>query len=210
MKRLFLASFDGSLGDLAGLVLLDNRLDDTDGDSLTHVTDGETTKRRVGGESLNAHWLGWNHLHNSSITRLDELGRVFDRLSSTTINLLKELRELAGNVSGMAVKDWSIAGTDLARVVENDDLGVEGLSTLGRIVLGVTGDVATTNLLDRDVLDIEADVVTGKTLNELFVVHLDGLDFSGDTSWGKVTTIPALMIPVSTRPTGTVPIPPIL
>src|SRR5207249_2995931 len=53
---------------------------------------------------------------------------------------------------------------------------------LGRVVLGVTGDVATTDLLDRDVLDVEADVVTGDTLNKLLVVHLDGLDFSGHTS----------------------------
>jgi len=31
-------------------------------------------------------------------------------------------------------------------------------------------------------LDIEADVVSGKTLGELLVVHLDGLDFGGHTS----------------------------
>jgi hypothetical protein len=31
-----------------------------------------------------------------------------------------------------------------------------------------------------DVLDVETDVVTGNTLNELLVVHFDGLDFSGD------------------------------
>ena len=31
----------------------------------------------------------------------------------------------------------------------------------------------------RHVLDVETDVVTGDTLLELLVVHLDGLDFSG-------------------------------
>jgi hypothetical protein len=70
-------------------------------------------------------------------------------------------------------------------MVENDDLSVERLSSLGRVVLGVTSNVTTTDFLDRDVLDVEANVVSGKTLNKLFVVHLDGLDFSGDTSGGE-------------------------
>jgi hypothetical protein len=64
-------------------------------------------------------------------------------------------------------------------------LGIEGLSTLGRIVLGVTSNVTTTDFLDGDVLDVETNVVTRETLNELFVVHLNGLDFSSNTSGGK-------------------------
>jgi len=181
MSSLFLGlSFLGSLGDLAtGLVSLDNGLDDTDGDGLAHVADGETTKRGVVGEGLNTHGLAGNHLDDGGITRLDELGAVLNGLAGTTIDLLEELRELAGNVGSVAIQHWGITSTDLARVVEDDDLGVEGLGTLGRVVLGVTADVATTNLLDGDVLDVEANVVTGNTLNELFVVHLDGLDFSG-------------------------------
>ena len=37
----------------------------------------------------------------------------------------------------------------------------------------------------RHVLDVETDVVTGDTLLELLVVHLDGLDFSGHTDGGE-------------------------
>ena len=184
-RHLFLGSLLGGLGDLASLVDLGDRLDDTDSDGLTHVTDGETAKWWVLGESLNAHWLGWNHLDDGGITRLDELGGGFDRLASSAIDLLEKLGELASNVGSVAVKNWSVASTDLTRVVENNDLGVEGLGTLWWIVLGVTGNVATTDLLDGDVLDVEADVVTWETLGELLVVHLDGLDFSGDTSWGE-------------------------
>jgi hypothetical protein len=183
--RLFLGSLSGSLGDLAGLVNLGDGLDDTDSDSLTHVTDGETTKRRVVSEGLNAHGLGGNHLDDGSVTRLDELGVGLGGLTGTAIDLLEELRELAGNVGSVAIEDWCVTGTDLTGVVEDDDLGVEGLSTLGGVVLGVTGNVATTDLLDGDVLDVEADVVTGNTLDKLLVVHLDGLDFSGDTSGGE-------------------------
>jgi hypothetical protein len=184
-ERLFLGSLLGGLGDLASLVGLDDGLDDTDGNGLTHVTDSETTERRVVSESLNAHGLGGNHLDDGSVTRLDELGGVLNRLAGTAVDLLKQLRELAGNVGSVAIEDWCVTGTDLTRVVEDDDLGVEGLGTLGGVVLGVTGNVTTTDLLDGDVLDVEADVVTGDTLGKLLVVHLDGLDFSGDTSGGE-------------------------
>jgi hypothetical protein len=102
-------------------------------------------------------------------------------LASAAIDLLEELRELASNVGSVAIEHWSVASANLARVVKDDDLGVEGLGTLGRIVLGVTGNVATANLLDGNVLDVEADVVTWKTLDELFVVHFDGLHFSSNT-----------------------------
>jgi hypothetical protein len=179
--HLFLASLDSGLGDLAlALVDLDHGLDDTDSDSLTHVTDGEATKRWVVSEGLNAHGLAGNHLDDSGITRLDELGVVLNRLAGTTVDLLEELGELAGDVSSVAVQDWSVASTDLTGVVEDDDLGVEGLGTLGGVALGVTTDVATADFLDRDVLDVETDVVAWDTLGELLVVHLDGLDFSGN------------------------------
>lgn len=183
--RLFLGRLLGSLGDLAGLVGLDNGLDDTDSNGLTHVTDSETTKRRVVSEGLNTHGLGGHHLDDGSVTRLDELGVALGGLAGTAVNLLEELRELASNVGSVAVEDWCVTGTDLTRVVEDDDLGVEGLGTLGGVGLGVTSNVTTTDLLDGDVLDVEADVVTGNTLDKLLVVHLDGLDFSGHTSGGE-------------------------
>jgi len=179
---LLLGGLDGSLGDLASLVRLLNGLNDTDSDSLSHITNGETSKRWVISEGLNTHRLGWNHLDDGSITRLDELGGGFNGLSGTTINLLQELTKLASNVSSVAIQDWGITGADLTGVVENDDLSVERLSSLGRVVLGVTSNVATTDFLDGDVLDVEANVIAWETLDKLLVVHLDGLDFSGDTS----------------------------
>jgi len=85
----------------------------------------------------------------------------------------------------VTIQDWGVTSTDLTRVVKDDDLGVEGLGTLGGVVLGVTGNVTTADFLDGNVLDVEADVVTGNTLDELLVMHLDGLDFSGHTSGGE-------------------------
>jgi hypothetical protein len=88
-------------------------------------------------------------------------------------------------VSGVAIQHRGVAVRDLTRVVEDDDLSEEVLGGKGGLVLGVGGDVTTTDVLDRDVLDVEADVVTGDGLGESFVVHLDGLDFGGQVNGGK-------------------------
>jgi len=177
---LLLRSLLSGLGNLAALAvgLLDT-LDDTDGDGLPHVTDGEATKRRILAVGLDAHRLARDELDNAGITRFDELGRRLHDLTRSTIDLLNELGELAGNVCGVAIEHWGVAGTNLTRVVEDNDLGVEGSGLLGGVVLRVGSDVATADILDRHVLDVEPDVVPRNTLNELLVVHLDGLDFSG-------------------------------
>lgn len=168
-----------------GTLGLVDALDDTDSDGLTHVTDGETTKGRVLGESLDTHGLGRNHLDDGSVTRLDELGVGLDGLAGTAVKLLKDLRELAGNVGSVAVQNGGVTSTDLAGVVQDDDLSVERSAAHRRVVLAVTSDVTTANVLDGHVLDVETNVVTGDTLGELLVVHLHGLDFSGDVGGGE-------------------------
>ena len=68
------------------------------------------------------------------------------------------LRGAAGGertVGGVAVENRCVTGTDLSGVVEDNDLGVEGSGLLGGVVLRVTADVSTTDVLDRDVLDAE-------------------------------------------------------
>jgi len=79
----------------------------------------------------------------AAVTYLDELGVIFHRLSGTAVDLLEELRELAGNVGGVAVENWGVTSTNLTRVVEDNDLSVERTGTHGRVVLGVTTDVST-------------------------------------------------------------------
>ena len=92
-------------------------------------------------------------------------------------------------------------------MVQDDELSAEIGSTLGWLELGFTGNITTAQLLDGNVLDVEANIVSGNGLGQGFVMHLHGLDFSGDVSGCENYSAAA---PVSTRPTGTVPIPPIL
>lgn len=167
------------------LVLLDSP-DDTDGNSLPHVTDSEASQRGVGLEVLNAHGLLGNHGDNTGISLLDELGVLLNDLTSTPVELGSDLVELAGNVGSVAIEDRGIAVTDLSRVVHDDHLSGEVDSTLGGIVLGVRGNVATTDLLDGDVPHVEANVVSRVGGRQLSVMHLDGLALRGDTRGGEV------------------------
>ena len=133
---------------LVGLV---HRFDNTDSNRLPHVTHSEATKRRVLSERLNAHGLRGDELDDGGITRFDKLGRLLDRFTRSTIDLLQELRELARNVCGVAIEHGCVTGTNLTGVVENNDLCIERGSLLGGVVLRVGGDVTTANFLDGDV-----------------------------------------------------------
>ena len=88
-------------------------------------------------------------------------------------------------MSGVAIKDRAVAVGHLSGVVEDDDLGGEVSHTRGGLVLGVGGDVSSLDVLDGDVLDVEANVVSGDSLGEGLVVHLHGLDLSGQHVGGE-------------------------
>jgi len=180
-ELLLLGGLLGGLGNLSAFsCCLLNGLDDTNSNRLPHVTDGETAKRWEFVEGLHTHWLGGDHLYDGSVTRLDELGAFFNDLTRTTVNLLNELRKLACNVSSVAVEHWRVTGSDLTRVVEDNNLSVERGGFHRWVGLGVTADVSSSDVLDGNVLYVETDVVTWHTSLELFVVHFDGLDFGGD------------------------------
>merc|ERR1740123_372942 len=126
-----------------------------------------------------------DQLDDGGVARLDELGSVLGGLSGTPVHLLQDLGELAGNVRGVAIEHRRVSVGHLSGVVEHDDLGSEVLDTAGGLVLGVGGDVATLDVLDGHVLDVEADVVAGDSLGQGLVVHLDGLDLSGEGDGGE-------------------------
>ena len=88
-------------------------------------------------------------------------------------------------MSGVAIKDRAVAVGHLSGVVEDDDLGGEVSHTSGGLVLGVGGDVSSLDVLDGDVLDVEANVVSGDSLGEGLVVHLHRLDLSGQHVGGE-------------------------
>jgi hypothetical protein len=48
----------------------------------------------------------------------------------------------------VTIEDGCVTSSDLTRVVEDDDLGVEGGGFFGGVVLGVGSDVTSTDILD--------------------------------------------------------------
>lgn len=79
---------DGLLGGLGHLALVRevlglDRLDDTDGNSLPHITHSESTEGREVRESLDAHRLRGNQVNDGSVSRLDRLGIICERVTKT-------------------------------------------------------------------------------------------------------------------------------
>jgi len=185
VNSLLSLSLLGGLGGLSSLLLTSDLLDDTDSDGLAHISDGETTERSVGGESLDNHGLGWDELNHGGVLGLDALGLILSDGTSTLVDLGAKLLELAGNMAGMAIKDGGVAVLDLTWMVEDDDLSDEHLGVGGGVILGVRSDITSLDILDGQVLDVEADVITGGGSLDLLVMHLDGLDLSGDVHGGE-------------------------
>jgi len=153
--------------------------------NLSHVPDGEATQRRELGEGLHTHGLAGDEGDDGGIAGLDELGRVLGGLAGTPVALLLDLGELASNVGRVAIQDGRVAVGNLPGVIKHDDLSGEVSDAGGGLVLAVGRDVATLDVLDGDVLDVEADVVSGSGLGEGLVVHLHGLDLSGEVDGGE-------------------------
>merc|ERR1719443_1134544 len=175
----------GGLGGLAGNLALLNLFDNTDGNGLSHVTDSEAAEWWVLGEHLDNHGLLWLELNHSGITGLDALRVVLSGLTGTLVDLGADLLELAGNMGGVAIQNWSVTIADLTWMVQDDDLGNEHGGVLGGVLLGVGANVASLDVLNGQVLDVEADVVTWGGLLNLLVMHLDGLDLGGGADWAE-------------------------
>ena len=88
-------------------------------------------------------------------------------------------------MSCVTVKDRAVSVADLTRVVQDNDLSSEVRHAGGGLVLGVRGHISSLDVLDRDVLDVEANVVSGDSLGEGLVVHLHRLDLSGQHVGGE-------------------------
>ena len=88
-------------------------------------------------------------------------------------------------MASVAIEDGGVAVLDLTWMVEDDDLSDEHIGIRARVVLGVRSDVTSLDILDGQVLDVETNVVTGKGSLDLLVMHLDGLDLSGDVHGGE-------------------------
>lgn len=133
-----LVCFDSRFGHFTiGTVTFLDGLDDSDGNSLSHISDGESSKWSVLGKWFDAHWLGWQHLDDGGITGFDLWWIIFNLLSGSSIDFLDHLVESASDMSGMAIQDWSVTFLDFTGVVQDDNLGVESFGRESWVFLAV-------------------------------------------------------------------------
>lgn len=57
---------------------LGNFLDNSNGNGLFHISDGESSEGRILRESFNTHWLGWDHDNDSGFILFNEFWFSFD------------------------------------------------------------------------------------------------------------------------------------
>ncbi|KAL0600898.1 hypothetical protein AAY473_030777 [Plecturocebus cupreus] len=103
----------------------------------------------------------------------------------TALNLFLQLSKLACNVSRVAIQYRGIASADLVWMVQDNHLSSEASCFHWWVILAVTSNVATMNILDRHILDIEAHVVPRKSFTQSFMVHFNGFHFSCNADWSK-------------------------
>merc|ERR1719502_1188548 len=173
------------LSTLLFLDLLDGFLNDTDSDGLLHVSDSESTKWWELGESLDDHHLGWSHLDDSGITRLDVFWELFSDLTGSLVHLVLNFGELASNMASVAIEDRSVTVHDLTWMVHDDNLSLEVVGVLGWGVLGIGGDVTSLDVGNGETLDVESNVVSRDGLGDGLVMHLDGLAVGGGSDWAE-------------------------
>jgi len=167
------------------LDLLDGFLDDTDSDGLLHVSDSESTKWWELVESLDDHHLGWGHLDDSGISRLDEFWEFLGNLTGSFVHFVFDFGELASNMASMAIEDWRVTVHDLTWMVHDDDLSLEVVSVLGWLSLGVGGDETSLDIRAGKTLNVETNIVSRNSFSDLLMMHLDGFAIGGGTDWSE-------------------------
>lgn len=160
-------------------------LNHTHCDSSIVVSHYESSKRRVVSERLNAHRLHGLNQNHGTFSSFDELWFFFNDPSSFCVELGFYLNKFAGNKGSVAVDDRSVSIFNLTRVVQDNDISQEGLDFWGGIVLWVTANIPSLNLIDWKPFYVESYNVSRDGLGNRLVIHFNRINFSFSIPWGK-------------------------
>merc|ERR1719510_733760 len=121
-----------------------------------------------------------------------------------------DLVEFAGNMRRMTIQHGRIAIANLTRMIENYDLGSKLAQPLAGLFLESEATYPRLISLTDTFLILKPTLSPGTASGrDSWCISTDLTSVERPTG-AKVTTMPGLITPVSTRPTGTVPMPPIL
>lgn len=148
-------------------------------DSHTHITDCESSELWEFLCSLDNERAGRSDGTDCCIASLKECRVLFLDLSRAWVELLVELSEHTCGLGSVAVEDRSVSDGKDGRVLKDNDLCGEFLCNCWR-VLDRTTDISAADVVLCDTTDVETNVVSRNCLWEFFVVHFDGLNFTGN------------------------------
>lgn len=77
-----------------------------------------------------------------------------------------DLSEFTGDMGGVTIQDRAISVLDLTWVVHDDDLGQEVLDFSWWVILSITTDISSLDVLDGKTFDVESDVVPGNSFRD--------------------------------------------
>jgi len=83
----------------------------------------------------------------------------FSNLTSSFVHFGFNFSEFAGNMAGVAIKNWCITVCDLTWMVHDDNLGLEEFSVHGWDVLGIRSDITSLDISDWN-FNIETNIVS--------------------------------------------------
>jgi hypothetical protein len=159
--------------DLVCLFFFINSLDNAHCHYCFEVSDSEPPQSRILRVCLHAHRLGGFHQDNGRVPVFDELGVILSNLSSLFVNLSLNLDELACDVCSVAINYWCVSVFYTSRMVDHNHLGQERFGSLGRLVAGLPTDMASLYVFHQHTLNVAANIVTGNTLRDRGVIHLN-------------------------------------
>ena len=86
------------------------------------------------------------------------------------------------DLGGVGVENRGVSCSDCGGVLQNDNLSYKLVSNLWWVV-NMTTNVSSADIVLADTTDVPADVVSWESLWNFFVVHLNGFNFTGCSTW---------------------------
>ena len=152
-------------------------LNDSYCNSLSQVSDGKSSQRRIFRKYFTTHFFLRSQNNQSWISVFQSFGVFFSGNSSPSVNFCSYFLKFAGNVRSMAIYNWSIALFNDAGMVNDNDLGNKTLSNFWRVFLGVSGNITSLNLICF-YLHIESNILSWFSFLNLFMMHFNWLDLA--------------------------------
>merc|ERR1719464_1394294 len=144
---------------------------------FTHIPNGKSSKRRIILESLHTHGLGWNHINNTCLTRFTRFWILLNNFTSSLVHESHKFIESASDVRRMTIENWSVTSHNFVRMIKYNDLSKEMISFCWRILLSITGNHTTSNLLQGNIFDIESNIVSWSSLFHCLMMHFNRFNF---------------------------------